>query len=83
MESPVVVLLAAGPPACELPPAEFPVCASAGEMPNAKAVMIAIALMFMVSSLLPPARQSKPFWIVPMCLLKAAVIKMHSAIAYG
>ena len=27
IDSPVVVLLPAGPPACELPPAELPVCA--------------------------------------------------------
>ena len=53
IELPVVVLLAAVPPACELPPAEFPVCAKADVLLNARALIIAIALIFMSSSLLP------------------------------
>jgi hypothetical protein len=69
IESPVVVLLPAGPPACELPPAEFPVCARADVLPSARAAIIAIALTFMVSSLLPSETwQSRYPEIVPMIL---------------
>src|SRR5262245_38004559 len=51
IESPVVVLLAAGPPAVELPPAVFPAdCASANELVKANAVASKRVRVLMVSS---------------------------------
>jgi hypothetical protein len=59
MESPVVVLLAAGPPAAELPPAVFPLfCAKASALESTKAVARAIVLILMtVSSFRPHKKQ--------------------------
>ena len=48
MEAPVVVLLAAGPPACELPPAvPLGICATANEVVKAKAAANAMVLSLM------------------------------------
>jgi hypothetical protein len=47
IDAPVVVLLAAGPPACELPPAVLPDdCASAKELVAAKATAKTIVFSF-------------------------------------
>ena len=52
VDEPVVVPLAAGPPAAELPPAEpLPLCASANVPESANAVANAIVVSFMVVSL--------------------------------
>jgi hypothetical protein len=52
MEPPVVVPLAAGPPAAELPPAEPPeLCASAKVLVSVRAVAMAMVLNFMCSFL--------------------------------
>jgi hypothetical protein len=52
MEPPVVLPLAAGPPAAELPPAEPPeLCASARVLVSASVVAIAVVLNFMCSFL--------------------------------
>src|SRR3954463_13804305 len=60
IEEPVVVLLAAGPPACELPPAVAPGdCASASVPVSANAPANNIVVSFMVaSSLSLPRTQS-------------------------
>ncbi|MCA1457692.1 hypothetical protein I6F35_31645 [Bradyrhizobium sp. BRP22] len=63
MDSPVVVLLAAGPPASELPPALLPDCAIATADDNTKTVAKLIALILIVSfltHLLPSLRQPTP-----------------------
>ena len=52
IEAPVVVLVAAGPPAFELPPAVLAgFCASAKVLASAKAVASAIVFSFVVVSL--------------------------------
>jgi hypothetical protein len=51
IEEPVVVPLAAGLPAVELPPVEPPLCASANVLVSAKAVASAIVVSFIVVSL--------------------------------
>src|SRR4051794_16289826 len=52
IEAPVVLLLAAGPPALELPPAVLAgLCASANELVSANAVTSAIVFRLMVLSL--------------------------------
>ena len=52
VDEPVVVPLAAGPPAAELPPAEpVPLCASANEPVSANVAANAIVVSFIVVSL--------------------------------
>ncbi|MCA6111084.1 hypothetical protein J6497_28270 [Bradyrhizobium sp. CNPSo 4026] len=57
MDSPMVVLLPAGPPACELPPALLPVCAIATADDNTKtaAKLIVLILIVSLTELLPIA----------------------------
>jgi hypothetical protein len=58
---PVVVLLAAGPPACELPPAvPAAVCATASVPVKAKAAANTIVVIFMIvpSGLSAPGKKS-------------------------
>jgi hypothetical protein len=71
MEVPVVVLLAAVPPACELPPAVLPpACARASVLVIAKAAAKPIVLIFMGRFLSGPTEQCHGSASVPVCLAK-------------
>jgi hypothetical protein len=61
VDEPVVVPLAAGPPAAELPPAEpVPLCASANEPVSANVAANAIVASFMVVSVVLLTKDNSP-----------------------
>jgi hypothetical protein len=61
VDEPVVVPLAAGPPAAELPPAELvPLCASANQPVSANVAANAIVASFMVISLVRSTKDNSP-----------------------